>query len=75
MAITPITQDELPNSESRAISDLKEGTGIKFPCRWKHSDKTKQCYGVSNLRHTVKRCGHITTLTCKDKTLYVWRKQ
>ena len=73
MAITPITEDELPNSESRAVSDLKEGTGIKFPCRWKHHCKTNQCYGASNLRAKTRGMGHITNFTCKDGTVYAWR--
>ena len=76
MAITPITQDEFPqslNGEAQAVSDLKEGTGIKFPCRWKHSDKTNQCVGAGTLRNTAKRCGHTTRFSSKDGTLYVWR--
>ena len=76
MAITPITQDEFPqssNGESLAVSDLKEGTGIKFPCRWKHNSKTSMCGGAGTLRNTAKRCGHTTRFSCKDGTLYVWR--
>ena len=73
MAITPITQHEFPNGESLAVGDLKEGTGIKFPCRWKHGGKTNQCFGANTLRYTAKRCGHTTRFSCKDGTLYVWR--
>ena len=73
MAITPITQHEFPNGETLAVSDLKEGTGIKFPCRWKHNGKTNQCFGANTLRYTAKRCGHTTRFSCKDGTLYVWR--
>ena len=46
MAITPITRDEFPqssNAEAQAVSGLKEGTGIKFPCRWKHGGKVNAC--------------------------------
>ena len=83
MAITPITHDEFPpqrrkggnalSSESQAVSILEVGTGIKFPCRWKHSDKTGQCAGMATLRQTSKRYGHTTKYSCKDRTLYVWR--
>jgi hypothetical protein len=73
MAITPITQDEFPNGESLAVRNLKEGTGIKFPCRWKHSGKSNQCFGMTTLRGTAKRCGHTTSFRCKDGTLYAWR--
>ena len=83
MAITPITYAEFPpqwrkggralTSESQAVSILEVGTGIKFPCRWKHSDKTDNCAGVCTLRRTSKRYGHTTQYRCKDGTLYVWR--
>ena len=73
MAITPIAQDEFPGGETLAVSDLKEGTGIKFPCRWRHSGKYKSCSGMAILRHAVKGRGHTTTFRCKDGTLYVWR--
>ena len=76
MAITPITRDEFPqslNAEAQAVSGLKEGTGIKFPCRWKHGGKVNACAGVGTLRNTAKRYGHTTRFRCKDGTLYVWR--
>ena len=83
MAITPITYDEFPpqwrtgskslSSESQAVIILEVGTGIKFPCRWKHSDKPDQCFGMSTLRQTSKRHGHTTKYRCRDRTLYVWR--
>ena len=76
MAITPITRDEFPqspNAEAQAVSGLKEGTGIKFPCRWKHGGKVNACAGGGTLRNTAKRYGHTTRFSCKDGTLYVWR--
>ena len=73
MAITPITQEEFPKHESLAVSVLKEGTGIKFPCRWKHNVKTNQCTGACTLRTKAKQHGHATTFRCKDGTLYAWR--
>jgi len=74
MAITPITKDELPNSETLAVSDLKEGTGIKFPCRWKHNGKTNQCAGVQNLRNGLRRHNRTARIKCKDGDVYVWRE-
>jgi hypothetical protein len=76
MAITPITRDEFPqssNAEAQAVSGLKEGTGIKFPCRWKHGGKVNACAGAGTLRNTTKRYGHTTRFSCRDGTLYVWR--
>ena len=76
MAITPITQDEFPqnlNGEAQAVRRLKEGTGIKFPCRWNHGGKSEACAGVGTLRNTAKRHGHTTRFSCKDGTLYAWR--
>ena len=76
MAITPITRDEFPqssNAEAQAVSGLKEGTGIKFPCRWKHGGKVNACAGAGTLRNTTKRYGHTTRFSCRDGTLYFWR--
>ena len=72
MAITPITEDELPNRESRAVSDLKEGTGIKFPCRWNHQ-RNGNCSGAVTIRAATKRYGQTTRIKCKDGNLYAWR--
>ena len=74
MAITPITKDELPNSETLAVSDLKEGTGIKFPCRWNHNGKTDQCAGVQNLRNKFRGHNRTDIIKCKDGHVYVWRE-
>ena len=73
MAITPITKEEFPGGESKAVLDLEEETGIKFPCRWKHSNKPNQCSGVGAMRNRTRKQGQPTTLRCKDGTVYAWR--
>jgi hypothetical protein len=61
--------------ESKAVIELKKGTGIKFPCRWKHRGKHGTCFGSASLRAAAKRYGQTTNFRCKEGTVYVWREE
>ena len=82
MEITPITRDEFLDqrrgqgsvmmAETKAVVDLEQGTGIKFPCRWNHQ-QNGGCFGVKAIRAATVRHGLVVKFTCKDGNLYVWK--
>ena len=58
--------------ETEAIQLLEAMTGIKFPCRWKHSTKGI-CNGGSSMRQAAKRHHFKVHALCRDATVYVFR--
>ena len=81
ITITPISKEEFlshrkgrpPMAETKAVVDLEQGTGIKFPCRWNHHHDRGLCYGASTIRAATRRHGQTVKFTCKGGTLYAWR--
>ena len=81
MEITPITRGEFLDqrrgqgralmAETKAVVDLEQGTGIKFPCRWNHQ-KNGGCVGVKTIRAAAIRHGLVVKFKCKDGNLHVW---
>lgn len=86
MTIEPITQEEFAkvtvgvgggwnaSPETVAVLALPVGQGIKFPCRWNHSERGNVCYGITGLHTAAKNHGMVGQFNfrCMDKVLYVF---
>ena len=81
MAVTKIDPSEMPKKllfgrplaeETVAIRALLPGEAIRFPCRWKHSDRL--CHGSGLALQTAKRAGFRIRSVCRDGVVYVMRK-
>ena len=58
--------------ESKAVVDLGEGHGLKFPCRWSHSKKSS-CSGASIMYAVARRYGFRVQTRCIEGFLYIFR--
>jgi len=73
-----VVRGPVPQLEFQAVQKLEPGEAIKFPCRWKHSDRgaghlTTICSGVSNAYvHGRVHKLHLQAL-CRDGIVYVGR--
>jgi hypothetical protein len=81
MVVTKIDPSEMPKKllfgrplaeETVAIQALLPGEAIRFPCRWKHSDRL--CHGYGLALQTAKRAGFRIRSVCRDGVVYVMRK-
>jgi hypothetical protein len=81
MVVTKIDPSDMPKKllfgrplaeETVAIRALLPGEAIRFPCRWKHSDRL--CHGYGLALQTAKRAGFRIRSVCRDGVVYVMRK-
>lgn len=62
--------------ETRALSELKPGEAIKFPCRWNHYVSIRHaesCGGTGVAYGAARRAGFAVKATCRDGSVYVLR--
>jgi hypothetical protein len=79
MAIEKIPREDFPKSwnglseESAAVMNLQPGEAVKFPCRWPHHGSV--CEGSNNLYTAARRRGFRVSVRCRDKMVYVMRRE
>jgi hypothetical protein len=76
--IENITQEEFQtvrqiSTEGWAVQNLQPLSGIKFPCRWHHQQKTGICAGTTLVHRSAKKGGFRVSATCKKEIFYVFR--
>lgn len=59
--------------EMASVKALGPGEAICFPCRWEH--RGYLCNGTALAYQTAHRHGFKIRSTCRDKVVYVGRKQ
>ena len=80
MAIEKILREDFPKSknglseESAAVMNLQPGEAVKFPCRWEHIGGS-HCKGSNNIYTAARRRGFRVSVRCRDKMVYVMRRE
>ena len=81
--VTKIDSSEIPEKlpfgrpkveEFTAVRELQPGEAIRFPCRWKHGERSGMCHGYSSVHSTARRAKFRVDSRCRDGVVYVMRK-